>query len=421
MKNALSLAALAAATVSLGASLAIAAPAAAKTGDPVKVSDDLTIDPIVEGRLRYEHVDQDGLKLDADAVTMRLRAGAEFKLHNLSLLVEGEGTLAIDDSYNAFPFAVPGSGQSHPGVHSVIPDPENIDLNRIQLSYKVKGNGVTIGRQRINLDDQRWVGSVAWRQNEQTFDAVRGEAKFGPVALDATYSWSQRTIFGEDAGPRQAYDGNFYFVGAGTALGPVNLKGFAYYLNYDDPLQIANSSKTIGLRATTTLPLSKALKLDLAGSYAKQDDWKNPVKNYSADYAAGEAGLSYKALRVAGGYEVLGSDNGFSLQTPLATLHKFNGWADVFLTTPATGLQDAYGSVAYKFGDLGAVKGVNAQVIYHQFDSDVGGIEFGTEWDAQIGFKVDQFSILAKYANYNAVTPAAGDVEKFWLQLEFAY
>lgn len=417
MKSALTLAVLAVTT----ASLAIAAPAQAKAGDPVKVSDDLTIDPIIDGRLRYEHVEQDGLNLDADAVTVRLRAGAELKFQNLSILVEGEGTLAIEDNYNAFPFAVAGSGQSHPGVYSVIPDPENVELNRAQISYKVKGNGVTFGRQRINIDDQRWVGSVGWRQNEQTFDAVRGEAKVGPVMLDATYSWSQRTVFGDDAGPRQAYDGAFYFMGAGVKAGPVNLKGFAYYLNYDDPLQISNSSKTIGVRATTVLPLSNALKLDLAGSYAKQDDWKNPAKNYSADYAAGEAGLSFKALRVGGGYELLGSDNGFSLQTPLATLHKFNGWADVFLTTPATGLQDAYGTVSYKFGDLGALKGINAQVVYHQFDSDVGDIEFGTEWDAQLGFKVSQFSILAKYANYDAVTPTTGDVEKFWLQLEFAY
>lgn len=413
MKTALSLAALA---VSLAATPVLAAP-----GAPIKVSDDLVIDPIVEGRLRWEHVDQDDANKDADAVTMRLRAGAEFKLDHLSLLVEGEGTLAIADGYNAFPFANAASGQYRP-TRSVVPDAETIELNRIQLAYKVNGNGVTFGRQRINLDDQRWVGSVAWRQNEQTFDAVRGEAKFGPVSVDATYSWSQRTIFGDDAGPRQAYDGNFWFVGAGTKLGPVNLKGFAYLLDYNDPLQIANSSKTFGARATTALPLTKALKLDLAASYAKQQDWKTTAKDYNAEYVAGEAGLTYKGLRVAGGYELLGSDNGFSLQTPLATLHKFNGWADVFLTTPAAGLQDAYGSASYTFGNLGAVKGINATVAYHQYDSDKGEIEYGSEWDAQLGFKVQQFAILAKYANYNAVSfPATGDVEKFWLELSFAY
>lgn len=401
----------------VAATFAAATPAFAGTpGAPIKVSDDLTIDPIVEGRLRWEHVDQDDVNLDADAVTMRLRAGAEFKLNHLSFLVEGEGTLGLLNDFNDTNI---GNGVE---PHSVVADPQNIDLNRIQVAYKVNGNGVTIGRQRINLDDQRWVGSVAWRQNEQTFDAVRGEAKIGPVALDATVSWSQRTIFGIDAGPRQAFDGTYYFLGAGVKAGPVNLKGFAYLLDFDDALQVANSSKTFGLRATTELPLSKTVKLDMIGSYARQSDWKNSVRNYDADFINGEAGLAFKGLRVAGGYELLGSDNGFALQTPMATLHKFNGWADAFLTTPAGGLQDAYGSLSYKVGDMGMLKGINALVSYHQFDSDVGDVEYGTEWNAQLGFKVEQFAILAKYANYNAVSyPVSGDIEKFWLELSFAY
>lgn len=419
MKTAISFAALGIALVSAPA--LAAAPAPKPFGSPIKVSDDLTIDPIVEGRLRWESVDQDDIDRDADAVTMRVRAGAEFKFHNLSLLAEGEGVLALVDHYNAFPFANPAAEQYRP-TRSVIPDPETIGLNRLQVAYKVKGNGVTIGRQRINLDDQRWVGSVGWRQDEQTFDAVRGEAKVGPVMLDATYAWNQRTIFGSEAGPRQAYGGDFFFGGATVNVGPVALKGFTYMLDYDDPLQIANSSKTFGARATGTFPLGKPVKLDLMASYARQSDWKNPVRDFAADFVAGEAGLNYQGWRLAGGYEKLGSDNGFALQTPLATLHKFNGWADVFLTTPANGLEDAYATLAYKIGDLGALKGINAQVTWHQFDSDVNNVEYGTEWNAQLTFKLKQFNVLAKYARYDAVSfPATGDVEKFWLQLEFAY
>jgi hypothetical protein len=404
----------------VASALAAAVPAHAKPGDPVPVSGDLTIDPIIEGRLRYEHVDQDDLGLKADAVTMRLRAGAEFKFNHLSLLAEGEGTLAIDDNYNAFPFAVPGSSQGRIG-HSVVPDPQNVELNRLQLAYKIDGTGVTVGRQRINLDDQRWVGSVGWRQNEQTFDAVRGEAKLGPVTLDSTYSWSQRTIFGEDAGPRQAYDGNLWLLNAGVKAGPVQLKGFAYLLDFHDPLQLVNATKTFGLRGTTALPITPKVKFDLAASYARQSDWKRSPRDYSANYVSADAGLTFSGLRLGGGYEVLGSNRNFAVQTPLATLHKFNGWADVFLTTPAQGLRDAYGSVGYTFTQVKAVPGLNAQVIYHQFDSDKGDIEFGTEWDAQLGFKVRQFTILAKYANYQAANVRTTDTEKFWLQAEFAY
>ncbi len=189
------------AATALAAPIAITSSALAAPGDPIKVSDHLTIDPIIEGRLRYEHVDQ-GTKpigMEADAVTLRIRAGAEFKMDRLSLLAEGEGTLGIVNDYNAFPFAIADSQRRV--QYSTVPDPMNVDLNRLQLRYTGKAATVTIGRQRINLDDQRWVGSVAWRQNEQTFDAVRAEARFGPVAFDGTYAINQRTIFGADAGP----------------------------------------------------------------------------------------------------------------------------------------------------------------------------------------------------------------------------
>jgi hypothetical protein len=400
--------------------LALATPAWAKPGDPVAIGEGMSLDPIVEGRLRWEHVDQDNINLDADAVTMRMRAGAELKSGDFSVLAEGEGTLAILGDYNAFPFAVPASAQRRPG-YSVAPDPNNVELNRLQLAYRKNGNALTVGRQRINHDDQRWVGSVGWRQNEQTFDAVRGEGKLGPVMLDATYSWSQRTIFGEDAGPRQAYDGTLFLLNGGVKAGPVQLKAFAYLLDFDDPLQLVNSTKTFGLRAQTVVPVTPKVKIDLLGSYARQSDWKRSPRDYTANYGYAEGGITFSGLRLGGGWEVLGSNRNVSVQTPLATLHKFNGWADVFLTTPAQGLQDAWGSAGYTFASVKALPGLNAQVIYHQFDSDKGDIEFGSEWDAQAGFKLGRFAILAKYANYNAATPLTTDTQKFWLQAEFAY
>ncbi len=58
----------------------------------------------------------------------------------------------------------------------------------------------------------------------------------------------------------------------------------------------------------------------------------------------GDVALAVKGIGTLGvGYELLGSDDGVAaFQTPLATLHKFNGFADQFLVTPAGGLQDIY-------------------------------------------------------------------------------
>lgn len=416
------------AATALAAPVALAHPAFAaaperQAGDPVKVSDDLTIDPIVEARLRYEGVDTP--VLDADAVTLRLRAGAEVKhASGLSFLAEGEGTLALVNDYNAFPFAIADS-QRRP-AHAVVPDPMNIDLNRLQLQYKAKAVTVTLGRQRINLDDQRFVGSVAWRQNEQTFDAARIEAKLGPVSLDGTYAISQRTIFGIDAGPRQAFDGDFAFLGATTKLGPVTVKAFGYLLDFEGKEQAGAlattnaDTQTWGLRAVGAFSLSPKAKLTLTASYARQMDWQDNPANYSAQYVLAEAALGHGPLGLTAGYEKLGADKGRAVQTPMATLHKFQGWADQFLATPAGGIEDWYLGASYRFAGIKALPGLNAAVSWHRFESDIGSLRYGNEWNASLGFKLGRAAVLAKYADYDAAGFGA-DSRKVWLQVDLAY
>ncbi|WP_294122329.1 alginate export family protein [Sphingomonas sp.] len=385
---------------------------AADRGD----SDGLRVKPILDARLRYEIVDQPAL--DADALTFRLRAGAEAVYGHFSLLAEAEGTAALVDEYNAFPFTLPGEKQWRPD-HAVIADPMNIELNRLQLQYKADKTTVTLGRQRINLDDQRWVGSVGWRQNEQTFDAIRGEASIGPVVADITYASKQRTIFGTDAGPRTALDGHFIFAGLSSKLGPVQGKLFAYLLDYDEDFFLTNSSQTYGLTLSTVVPIAAKTKVSLRASYARQSDYAENPFDYAADYWSLDAGTTLVGFGIAGGWEKLGSNNGRGLQTPMATLHKFNGWADLFLTTPTTGLEDGYVSLSRKFDQVKALPVLNATIAFHQFDSDVGNIEYGTEWNASLGFKIRRVSFLAKFADYDA-RDFGKDTRKFWLQAEWA-
>ncbi len=128
---------------------AIAAPALAQ---------DVVFKPIVEARLRYETVDQAGpaplsSSRDAHSVTMRLRAGGEVSKGPWAFLAEAEGTLAIDEDYN--------SGVNGKTLYPIVADPETVEANRVQIQYRTKPLVVTVGRQRINLDDQRFVGSVA--------------------------------------------------------------------------------------------------------------------------------------------------------------------------------------------------------------------------------------------------------------------
>lgn len=387
-----------------------AAPALAAPGDPVEIAEGVTFDPILAARLRYETVDAANLPNSADALTIRARVGAEIKFSGFSILAEGEGTLALVDDYND---TLPGNGVE---PFPVVADPENYELNRLQVSYMKNGTGVTVGRQRIILDNARFVGNVGWRQNEQTFDAVRGQAKFGPVSLDATYSISQRTIFGVDS-PNEHFDGDIVLLQGGVKLPVVEAKAFAYLIDYDT--RLAFSSQTYGALATAAIDIPAVGKLNLLASVATQSDYgANPVA-YDAEYINAQAGLTVLGFGLTAGYEELGSDGGVAaFQTPLATLHAFNGWADLFLTTPANGLRDYYGGISKTFG-LPFLPGIKADLVYHQFDSDFGGIDYGSEWNASLGFKLGPVNLMAKYANYNA-SGFAVDTEKVWLQAEIA-
>lgn len=102
----------------------------------------------------------------------------------------------------------------------------------------------------------------------------------------------------------------------------------------------------------------------------------------------------------------------------MATLHKFNGWADLFLTTPPAGLEDTYLTVSRKFPGLKLLPVLNASVTFHQFDSAKGDVEYGTEWDAAVGFNVGEVGLLVKYATYRAQA-FGSDTKKLWLQAEW--
>jgi hypothetical protein len=402
---------LAAIGIALPAAFAATVAHGQDIGAPIPIADGVTFDPILAARLRYESVDQANFPDGADALTLRARAGAEVNGAGFAFLAEAEGTWALSEDYND---TLSGNGLE---PFPTVADPENLEINRLQVSYLKDGTGVTIGRQRIQHDNQRFVGNSGWRQNEQTYDAVRGQAKLGVVTLDATYAISQRTVFGVDS-PNEHFDGDLVLLNAGVKVPVVEVKAFIYLLDYDT--RLAFSSQTYGLLATATLDAPAVGKLTALASYAGQSDYgANPVR-YEADYLNAQLSLALFGFTATAGYEELGSDHGVAaFQTPLASLHAFNGWADLFLTTPARGLRDYYAGIGKTFA-VPFLPGLKADVTYHAFDSDFGGLDYGGEWDTSLGFKLGPVTLLAKYANYDANSFSV-DTEKFWLQGEVAF
>jgi len=127
-------------------------------------------------RYRFEHVDQDSFSRDANASTLRSRIGfSTGDLRGWTALVEADQLSVIGpERFN--------STENGRGDFPVVADPEGFDLNQALLRYKSDKLTATFGRQRINHADQRFIGGVAWRQNEQTYDGVR---------LQSTLSLSQ--------------------------------------------------------------------------------------------------------------------------------------------------------------------------------------------------------------------------------------
>jgi hypothetical protein len=173
-----------------------AAAAAALAAVPsAAAGQELRLDPAVDVRARYEHVDQDGLPRDADALTVRVRPSLAARYGGWSALVEAEATAAPVDRYND---ALNGRAG-----YPTVADPENVEINRAQIGYAAPGLAATAGRQRLALADERFVGPAAWRQNEQTFDAARLQlGKPTGLSLDLTYALSVRTVYATAAPAR---------------------------------------------------------------------------------------------------------------------------------------------------------------------------------------------------------------------------
>jgi len=350
-------------------------------------------------RGRYEGVSQDG-QSDASALTLKSRLSVNTGAFNgLSLGAELDNNTALVDDYNDLT-------TSYTGDEAVVADAEYTEVNQAFLKYSNNKFSLKAGRQRINHDGQRFVGGVGWRQNEQTYDGYRVQYKAtDKLNFDYSYIYNVNRIFGPDSKKANDLRGDLHLANVAFKLNKQHkLSAFAYVLDFDTAVAI--SSSTYGIAYNGNFG---AVKIN--ASYANQTDNGDNLADYSADYYNLEAATKVGKVTLKGGVEVLGSDNGVGFSTPLATLHKFNGFADKFLGTPANGLEDIYVTAVTK------VNGVKLVATYHDFSSDVNSVDYGTELDLVAAYKVNKhYSLLAKYANYSA-DEFSVDTDKLWLMV----
>ena len=365
--------------------------------------------PILDLRLRYETVDQANFANDADALTLRVRAGFETgKAWDTSFLAEFDWVESIIGNYNS----TTNGKTSYP----VVADPEVVELNRLQLTNtSLPQTTITLGRQRINLDDQRFVGNVGWRQNEQTFDGVRMVNKSIPkLTVDLTYLIQVNRIFGDESAQGR-FNGDTFLANAGYDLGFGTLSVFGYWLDLKE--SPGNSSQTIGARFAGKKVFS-GVTFNYAASVANQTDWKNNPIDYDVMYYLAEGSATYAGFMGGGGWESLGGNGVKGFSTPLATLHKFQGWADLFLTTPAGGIVDTYAKAGYTIKNVGPFSSIALLGFHHWFDSENGPANLGKEFDISLTAAYEKFEFTVKYADYNADTFGV-DTRKLWFQVDY--
>lgn len=373
---------------------------------------------LFNSRYRFEHVDQDGLAEKANANTLRTRLGYETqKFHDVSALVEMENIADIgSEHYNN---TINGKT-----TYPTVGDIDGTHLNRAIISYSgLPQTNINLGRQNIVLDNQRWLGAVDWRQNDQTFDGLTiNNTSIPNTALFYGYANQVNKTLG-DRSPAGTWDHSdiHLFNASYTGLPIGKIIGYSYLI--DTPDSLASSTETFGARFEGKQAINEKLNALLSAEYARQSDYADNTGNYTLDYFSVEPGINFGEFTLKGQYESIEGNGTQAVQFPLATLHAFNGWADKLTTTPANGLIDMNIGVVYVAkSDNQYINGIKAQAFYHDYTPEHGsGADYGTEWDASVEqtFKTN-YTVGIKYANYQAESFATDTVKIMpYVQVKF--
>jgi hypothetical protein len=375
------------------------------------------ITPLIDIRTRYEFADVDGSDV-SHAWTFRERLGLKTIAWNgFSVLVEGEFSQAAVDDYHG---GAAGADPFDP-ANSLIADPETNELNQAYLQYEGFDTTAKIGRQRIKYDNDAFIGNVGWRQNEQTFDAFSLSNKsIDGLTLNYAYLNQINRIFGSDAdGPppnvQDVASSVHLFNAAYTGIESLTLGGYAYIMNFED--LGAWDNNTFGISARKDV-----LGVTLYGEFAWQDK-AGTAGTEDALYAHATATKSVDCHTFTLGVEHL--DAGF--KTPLATLHAFNGFADVFVAGRTAGAHNGLTNT-YLSHSMPICWGMKWTNVFHIMGDNEISAGYGWEYDSVIVKKFDDhFTAIAKLAWFNSEGDAyAGaaplpDATRFSIELNYVF
>lgn len=361
-------------------------------------------------RLRYEGVDQDGQAKNANALTLRSLIGYETKaLNGFSLNAQVYALSPIVDNYND---AKKGNPTPSRRRYPVVADPEDYDFHQLYIQWANKNNKVKFGRQNMFLDNWRFIGDVRFRQNWAVFNGISYVNTSLPnTKITAAHYEQLKQVTTKLRDIKSEILNVNYKITPSTSL-----TGYGYLIEWEDAPTA--STKTFGLRLHGKEKINDKLSALFTAEYAKQDDYKD-ADDIDNNYYHLSAGLGFAGWDFRVNKEMLSGTDSSSVkpfQTPFGTNHLFQGWTDLFLSTPANGIDDTFITA------VGKVKGAKVKLAYHMIDADnknaSGDDKYGTEFDLGIYYKFKKNVIGSfEYAKFNQKDSSLGkpDTEKFWV------
>lgn len=469
---------------SLITTLALASlPLKAETNDIAMQLQPVTfLDAIKQGkslssvRARFEHVNQTGFQStnanatplkNAYAFTNRTLIGWQTAPYrHMSVAAQITDVHEFNDQFNdrRNNFAEHSNGTANASIYKRqfpnIVDSGYTDINQLYVDWTaISHTKVRAGRQAVNLDNVRFIGDIAFRQNMQVFD--------GLSVLNTSVPSTEIYVAHFDKVRQintKSRDGNIDIINAKYRLTPtVSLSGYGYFIGVDNlsqnngnPLaagivaQGGNglgpnndlfgnattdaSSKTLGFRLDGSYPINSNWNALFTAEFAKQNAYQGGSNLIDAHYLKTGAGLAYKSWSLRLDYEKLASHNSqYAFQTPLGTNHLFQGWTDHFLVTPRQGIEDVFVSAAGKFDKFKLYAEYHILKSYKSFQTLNGDLadQYGTEFDASMMYSfTSSFWTKLEYAKFNesqvygeTLQSAArkGDKEIVWLTAQYSF
>ena len=396
------------------------------SADGINILDNLKLKG--EVRPRYENVDDgNSATSNANAFTARTKLSVTGNLLDVNGLSATVGVISVNN-FGSHEYNWDNSGQYTDGTnpYAKVVDPQKAMMSNAEINYTANNTTLHAGRGQVNLDNQRFIGTVGWRQLERSYDSVF-VANNSIENLSVLAAW----VYGfQGVGAGDTTDTNTVLLHAAYTVMP-ELKVTAY------DYMIANFADTYGIALTGKLNLSGA-KLNYRAEYASQNDASMDIHTQTpttgkadADYYNLDLGANVNGILAGINYEVFSGQSWpasatkeTNFTTPLATGHKFNGWADVANSNNG-GLQDFNIRLGYKANGLGKILAV-----YHDFKADTAAAgasdDKGSEFDVVYVNKipgVNKLNGLLKYADFSKgkVAGTTDDVQKIWVGLDYKF